>query len=167
MCCYANSEFRACLMETTFETTRMFCSREKSIGLKVIQQNEKSTQGYTFLLVRLFVLCSSVPVLVLDAPVSCDAWGSQSVPMCAVLDQFPDVIPLPVECVRRSVSTLCFQFILDHPLFLYPTDIQWGAWFAGLAGGSLSTWPSQWRHHLQMVADTGNCLGLSWNSFLT
>ena len=30
--------------ESLSETTSMFCSREKLIGLKVIQQNEKSTQ---------------------------------------------------------------------------------------------------------------------------
>ena len=34
--------------ESFLETTGMFCSREKLIGLKVIQQNEKSTQAPVF-----------------------------------------------------------------------------------------------------------------------
>ena len=33
-------------MKACLETTSMFCSREKLIGLKGIQQNEKSTQIY-------------------------------------------------------------------------------------------------------------------------
>ena len=31
-------------MKACLETTSMFCFREKSIGLTIIQQNEKSTQ---------------------------------------------------------------------------------------------------------------------------
>ena len=33
-------------MKACLETTSMFCSREKLIGLNVIQQNEKSIQGF-------------------------------------------------------------------------------------------------------------------------
>ena len=33
-------------MKACPETTSMFCSREKLIGLKVIQQNEKSTRYF-------------------------------------------------------------------------------------------------------------------------
>ena len=34
-------------MKACLKTTSMFCSGEKSIGLKEIQQNDKSTQVYT------------------------------------------------------------------------------------------------------------------------
>ena len=34
-------------MKTCPETTSMFCSRVKVIGLSVIHQNEKSTQNFT------------------------------------------------------------------------------------------------------------------------